>query len=1144
MDLLKQIGVKLRIVSDKAGLDKISGDFLGLAGDLAEPIFMLTQGASKTQAAWAGMKGLMEAKVLGPLSLVAGASTAALAGINALSKSFADMGMAGAANLESIETRFKAVLRSQALARQQVQDNVRRAKETPYAQDQVMEANRSLEILTDGALSAESGMTMVGDAAATAGEEIGTVAQWTGRLYDALRSGAPIGEATMRLQEMGIMSGQTRRTLDSMVESGTSFSDMWGVVEVELRKSEGAMKDLSKNLEGLQSTYEDTTAVMGAKFSEGFLEGEKARIDSQTKALEKMTPAVEFLGRFLGSGSNAWEKFKANMLETITGIPGFTSLLKAGSVALISFLSVMSVASTVAITKYIISLVSANANLKRLTKETGTIAGAQKIQSAVTKQLSAATMELNAATNYLAQGNIRGAASSARLATAQAASAVKMNASAAASVGLRGALSGVGKMLTWVVGLFRQMLVAVFTNPIVGLIAGILAVVGAMALWAKSITDAKKRLEEFNEVTDDTVTALEAERRAIKTSTDLMKAHQNAVSQLAKAKAALAEATVNGSKDEIDAARRREAAMEEQLRGTNQVNRSELALTDAEKERHRSRIEQAKTIKESLRDEARSNMSPEEKIKDIEKEAKEVKAAYDKANRELAEQENVKRKQSAGAMENEERSINIAELEGKITTLRATAKREALAAANEVVAMTQGGDTGEAEAEAVREKYRKQEEVIKEEIERLQRLGQESQAGLEAAFGSNSQVAKLTAKTSLRDRISTTDNSVADLTQRAGQAEDGKEKQSLLEELESQERILKSLKALAKQYNVELSEGANDRDKLSLESAQKEIAENSDYSKVVDAEIAARDAAKERQEVEGRRLETEKAIVGIKDTGLAGDLRSLEIQKESVQLAFERNKLSRDEYQNQTAILGVQMMKARQDAENRSKDASTDTRVKFLEKQEELYRKAGMVQEANAERTKADDLRDQKRQRELEKQAKTMFETEAEQAKFVEERMTVEKQVRDQARRYTEEDQEKKRKASKQNSDLSELELKEEAARFQGKTKVAEQYQKAQDKIADDKLREQQRQKYLNEGNTLEDAYSLAARDVTTSQATRELDKLKSAGTGQITASSLRRVGGGGQVVGNDPVSRRIDITNELLKKILEKNDSGEITVN
>jgi hypothetical protein len=58
-------------------------------------------------------------------------------------------------------------------------------------------------------------------------------------------------------------------------------------------------------------------------------------------------------------------------------------------------------------------------------------------------------------------------------------------------------------------------------------------------------------------------------------------------------------------------------------------------------------------------------------------------------------------------------------------------------------------------------------------------------------------------------------------------------------------------------------------------------------------------------------------------------------------------------------------------------------------------------------------------------------------------------------------------------------------------------------------------------------------------RAARELEKLKSAGTGTIVASSLARIGGGGNVTGTDPVASRIDTTNRLLEEIRDLQQGG-----
>ena len=55
------------------GLGELKAKWADFAGDLLEPVVMLAAGATKAQAAWAGMRGIFESRVLGPLGLVAAA---------------------------------------------------------------------------------------------------------------------------------------------------------------------------------------------------------------------------------------------------------------------------------------------------------------------------------------------------------------------------------------------------------------------------------------------------------------------------------------------------------------------------------------------------------------------------------------------------------------------------------------------------------------------------------------------------------------------------------------------------------------------------------------------------------------------------------------------------------------------------------------------------------------------------------------------------------------------------------------------------------------------------------------------------------------------------------------------------------------
>lgn len=338
------------------GLGELKAKWTDFAGDLLEPMVLLAAGATKAQAAWAGFRGILESRVLGPLGLVAGASLGFLATTRLLINQWRSLGMVAAGALERMTLQFRPLLGSMERAKERVQELSRFAVKTPFEIEELVEANKMLETLTQGALANEKGMTLVGDAASVAGQAFSSVAQYVGRLYDGLMSGRPVGEATMRLQEMSIISGTVRNKIESMQAANASGLEIWKVVEKQLQKNTGAMEQQSRSLEGLQSTHADTQKQMEGGFSSGFLEGEKAGVQASIKLMEAMTPVMQRLGKETGNVENQFELLKLKVVEGVTSWKGFGTTVEWVIKGAVGLAAVLAGASTAAIAAFAINL--------------------------------------------------------------------------------------------------------------------------------------------------------------------------------------------------------------------------------------------------------------------------------------------------------------------------------------------------------------------------------------------------------------------------------------------------------------------------------------------------------------------------------------------------------------------------------------------------------------------------------------------------------------------------------------------------------------------------------------------------------------------------------------------------------------------
>ena len=163
--------------------------------------------------------------------------------------------------METLEVQFKTLLGSTQKAKERMKELADFTAKTPFKLPEVAKASRVLQTLTKGALATGEGLRLVGDASASTGADFENLAVWVGRAYDGLQSNRPVGEAMMRMQELGLISGDTRNEIEKLQKAGKG-KEAWNVLQSELRKTEGGMADLSLTTAGLESTTSDLTDEM------------------------------------------------------------------------------------------------------------------------------------------------------------------------------------------------------------------------------------------------------------------------------------------------------------------------------------------------------------------------------------------------------------------------------------------------------------------------------------------------------------------------------------------------------------------------------------------------------------------------------------------------------------------------------------------------------------------------------------------------------------------------------------------------------------------------------------------------------------------------------------------------------------------
>lgn len=208
-------------------------------------------------------------------------------------KQFIERGIDFSATIEQNQVAFETLLGGAEAAQERVEGLVEFAAVTPFRFAGVVDANRQLQVLTDGALATQEGLRIVGDAAAATGRDFSQVAFWIGRVYAGLKSGEAIGEATLRLIEMGLVSGESSRELQRLAKEAHTTEETFAIIERTFEKTAGAMDKQSRTFKGLSNTLSDTMDVMSSDLSRPIFNTIKNSLEAFLEAIDALPTRVE-----------------------------------------------------------------------------------------------------------------------------------------------------------------------------------------------------------------------------------------------------------------------------------------------------------------------------------------------------------------------------------------------------------------------------------------------------------------------------------------------------------------------------------------------------------------------------------------------------------------------------------------------------------------------------------------------------------------------------------------------------------------------------------------------------------------------------------------------------------------------------------
>ena len=285
----KSILIHLKTSRDAAGvtatqeqIDKLARD---MKGKMSEANRSMTRG-------WADFKAAAD--------MALGAVRRAVSAVaSAISSSF---------RFEMQTRQFKILVGGIDEARAHMADLKALGDTPPFDIDQFARASRALLVMSDGALGYKKSLELIGDAAAATGHPIEALASSVGYLYASIRDGRDISRAVLQLRRMGVITPEVTEQLKEMQRVGSTNAEIWSVVEDQLRRYNGAMKETEETGSGLLGAIKARWNNIVREFGDSFSGAAKTGLAS---LLEKLKQLEE-------DGSVArWGKGALTVLEAV-----------------------------------------------------------------------------------------------------------------------------------------------------------------------------------------------------------------------------------------------------------------------------------------------------------------------------------------------------------------------------------------------------------------------------------------------------------------------------------------------------------------------------------------------------------------------------------------------------------------------------------------------------------------------------------------------------------------------------------------------------------------------------------------------------------------------------------------------------------
>lgn len=183
--------------------------------------------------------------------------------IATISNSFYDLAISVNKNLELTTLQFTTFMGDADMAASHVQNLYAIAANTPFEMAPLAAMSKQLENAGGAFLNNIETITLLGDAVAATGADMGRLTFWYDRFFSQLSRGQPLTEAINGMSELGVMTPALASEIQQLVDSGAGFEEVWNRLNEGLGRFSGAMESQSQTLDGYQSTISDMVKKLG-----------------------------------------------------------------------------------------------------------------------------------------------------------------------------------------------------------------------------------------------------------------------------------------------------------------------------------------------------------------------------------------------------------------------------------------------------------------------------------------------------------------------------------------------------------------------------------------------------------------------------------------------------------------------------------------------------------------------------------------------------------------------------------------------------------------------------------------------------------------------------------------------------------------